>query len=65
MKWSMGSAALQQPQRCLCLRNLNESQHEGQVYMCCMQSTLVYNTDMPVVYYLSKDKRQMYSRVTN
>lgn len=65
MTQSTGSAAQQQPQRCLCLRHLNGSQHEGQVYMCCMQRTLVYNTDMPVVYYLSKDKRQMYLKVTN
>lgn len=47
---------MQQAQPCLCLRHLNESEHEGQLCLCCIQSTLVYDTDMTVAYGLSKDK---------
>lgn len=60
---SSSPRALQQPQRCLCLRHLNGREHKGQVYRCCMQSTLVYNTDMAAAYCLSKDKGQIYLRV--
>lgn len=47
---------MQQAQPCLCLRCLNESEHEGQLCLYCIQSTLLYDTDTAVAYGLSKDK---------